>query len=268
MPRSFLTRRRCLSCFPARPVRYVAWLRQSGPGGWEASSAFSLANVAGAPALLVDEVLRLRSEGMSAAHLALLLDASASAAEVRAEHVEAELVWTGPDAGVGVSRDTSVVVRELFGLAQRDVLVSTFVVRQAGVVFRPLGVRMDEHPTLRVRVFLHIGREWRDTTMESELLREFADELGREWPSSRRPEVYYDPRGLVEDGSLRATWHAKCVVIDDEVGFITSANFTEWAQERNVEAGVLIRSREFVRQLRGQFESLIEAKLVRRLPGF
>jgi phosphatidylserine/phosphatidylglycerophosphate/cardiolipin synthase-like enzyme len=49
---------------------------------------------------------------------------------------------------------------------------------------------------------------------------------------------------------------------------ITSANFTEWAHQRNVEAGVLIRNREFVRQLRQQFESLIEEKLVRRLPGF
>jgi hypothetical protein len=45
-------------------------------------------------------------------------------------------------------------------------------------------------------------------------------------------------------------------------------DLTEWAHQRNVEAGVLIRNREFVRQLRQQFESLIEGKLVRRLPGF
>ena len=42
----------------------------------------------------------------------------------------------------------------------------------------------------------------------------------------------------------------------------------EWAHQRNVEAGVLIRNAEFVRQLRQQFDSLIETKLVRRLPGF
>jgi phosphatidylserine/phosphatidylglycerophosphate/cardiolipin synthase-like enzyme len=218
--------------------------------------------------MLVDGVLRLKGEGMSAAHLALLLDACASAADARAGHVDAELVWTGPEAGAARSRDTAVVVRELFGLAQHDVVVSTFVVRQAAAVFRSLAERMDQKPKLRVRLFLHVGREWRDTTIESELLREFAEELARVWPSPRRPEVYYDPRGLFEDANIRATWHAKCVVVDDEVAFVTSANFTEWAQERNVEAGVLVRSREFVRQLRQQFESMIEARLVRRLPGF
>jgi phosphatidylserine/phosphatidylglycerophosphate/cardiolipin synthase-like enzyme len=198
----------------------------------------------------------------------LLLDASAVATEACASHVGADLVWTGPEAGAARNRDTGVVVRELFGEALRDVLVSTFVVRQANHVFRPLAERMDQLPELRVRLFLHVGRGWRDTTIESEVLREFAEELGREWPSTRRPQVYYDPRGLTEGAVGRATWHAKCVVVDDHVAFVTSANFTEWAQERNVEAGVLVRSKEFVRQLRHQFDSLIESKLARRLPGF
>src|SRR5438105_1521320 len=231
-------------------------------------SAFSLAKAADPPQSLIDAVLQLKAEGISPAHLAMLLDARASAAEARAGHVDAELVWTGPEAGAARSRDTAVVVRELFGVAQRDVIVSTFVVRQAAAVFRPLAERMHQVQDLRVRLFLHVGREWRDTTLESELLREFAEELAREWPSVERPEVYYDPRGLLEDADRRATWHAKCVVIDDDVGFVTSANFTEWAQERNVEAGVVVRNKEFVRQLCQQFESLIEGKFVRRLPGF
>lgn len=46
---------------------------------------------------------------------------------------------------------------------------------------------------------------------------------------------------------------------------MTSANFTEWAQDRNVEAGVLVRSRSFNAQLRQEFESLVRAKLVVRL---
>jgi len=80
--------------------------------------------------------------------------------------------------------------------------------------------------------------------------------------------VYYDPRGLLEDADHRATWHAKCVVVDDDVGFVTSANFTEWAQDRNVEAGGVVRNREFVRRLRQQFEALIGGRRVRRVPGF
>jgi phosphatidylserine/phosphatidylglycerophosphate/cardiolipin synthase-like enzyme len=231
-------------------------------------TAFSLAKAADPPQALIDAVLRLKADGMAPAHQALLLDAYAVAAESRAGHVDAELVWTGPEAGVARSRDTGVVVRELFTAARHDVIVSTFVVHQAAAVFRPLADRMNDVCDLRVRLFLHVGRGRHDTTLDSELLREFAEKLGHEWPSGRRPEVYYDPRGLLEDGDHRATWHAKCVVIDEDFAFVTSANFTEWAQERNVEAGVVIKNKEFVRQIRHQFESLIEGKLVRRLPGF
>jgi hypothetical protein len=55
--------------------------------------------------------------------------------------------------------------------------------------------------------------------------------------------------------------------VDDEIAFVTSANFTEWAQERNLEAGVLVRDVGFARSLRNQFESLIAASGLRLLPG-
>jgi phosphatidylserine/phosphatidylglycerophosphate/cardiolipin synthase-like enzyme len=251
----------------AGTLRRLADAFRSGQLGAHAS-AFSIAKIAAAPQPVIDEVVRLQAEGISPNHLTLLLEANAAIAEARAGHVEAQLVWTGPESRTAQSRDTSVVVQELFGHARRDVLVSTFVVHQAATVFAPLARRMDELPELRARLFVHVGREWRDTVLDSELLREFGEELGREWPSARRPEVYYDPRGLLEQSEQRATWHAKCVVVDDDVALITSANFTDWAHHRNVEAGVLIRNREFVRQLRQQFESLIDARLVRRLPGF
>jgi phosphatidylserine/phosphatidylglycerophosphate/cardiolipin synthase-like enzyme len=57
-------------------------------------------------------------------------------------------------------------------------------------------------------------------------------------------------------------------LVDDELALVTSANFTEWAHQRNVEAGVLLRNRHFAGQLLQQFEGLIQAKQVRRLPGF
>lgn len=179
----------------------------------------------------------------------------------------AELVWTGPEGHGAFSRDTSVVVRELFERAQHSILLSTFVVHQGRTVFEPLAKRMDEVPALHVQMFLHVGRGPRDTRYESEILREFASEFKANWPGSRLPEVFYDPRALATESRERATWHAKCVVVDDSVAFVTSANFTEWAQQRNVEAGVLVREARFAVQLRGQFEGLVDAQLVHRVPG-
>jgi phosphatidylserine/phosphatidylglycerophosphate/cardiolipin synthase-like enzyme len=99
-------------------------------------------------------------------------------------------------------------------------------------------------------------------------LREFAVHFGEQWPWPKRPEVYYDPRTVTHDKADSATWHAKCVLVDEELAFVTSANFTEWAHQRNVEAGVLMKNRHFADQLRQQFEGLIQSKQVRRLPGF
>lgn len=228
-------------------------------------SAFSLKRAAPCSSEFAAEVLRLSEEGMSPPHLAMLLNAAAEAAEARAGQTSAELVWTGPELPGVSSRDTSVVVRELWAQAEHDVIVSTFVIQGIESVFLPLAERMSERPDLRVRLFLHIGRTPRDTSLDSELLREFTANFTKRWPTDRRPEVYYDPRGLSTDPATRATWHAKCVAVDDELAFVTSANFTEWAQDRNVEAGVLVRSRSFNAQLRQQFDSLVRAKLVARL---
>jgi phosphatidylserine/phosphatidylglycerophosphate/cardiolipin synthase-like enzyme len=232
-------------------------------------TAFKLSTVSQCPAALVADLQRLSEEGISSAHLALLLETSAEVAEARLVQAEAtELVWTGPESTVSHSRDTAVVVEELFASATRSVLVSTFAIQQGQRVFAPLAARLDALPELSARLFVHVGREWKDTREDSELLREFAHSLASRWPGTRRPGVFYDPRTLSTDPGVRASWHAKCVLVDDEVAFVTSANFTEWAQQRNVEAGVLVRSRDFARQLRAQFDSLVQVKAVRRLPEF
>jgi phosphatidylserine/phosphatidylglycerophosphate/cardiolipin synthase-like enzyme len=56
-------------------------------------------------------------------------------------------------------------------------------------------------------------------------------------------------------------------VIDHARAFITSANLTEGAQERNIESGVLVSDRGLAQALTAQFESLVQTKALRRLPG-
>lgn len=232
-------------------------------------SGFALSSTGGCPAPLAADLLRLSQEGISSNHLALLLEAAAQVAEANLKLASAaELVWTGPETAVSHSRDTSVVVDELFTAATESVLVSTFAIQQGRRVFARLATRMEDLPALSVRLFVHVGRGRTDTREDSEVLREFSDALKGQWPGSRRPEVFYDPRTLSTDAATRASWHAKCVLIDDQVAFVTSANFTDWAQQRNVEAGVLVRNPHFTAQLRAQFDVLVGAKSVRRLPGW
>lgn len=232
-------------------------------------SEFAIAQVAPCPAVLVETLLRLSAEGMAAPHLGLVLSLAADAAETRMQRdVSAELVWTGPEASNAGTRDTAVVIDDLFANAQGSIVVSTFTVHDPRRVFRTLAERLDTRQELRARLVVHIGRKPGDTRVESMLAYEYAQWLRDGWPGDRRPEVYYDPRGLSMDGAVRASWHAKFVVVDEEIAFVTSANFTEWAQQRNVEAGVLLRNRHFAEQLTRQVDGLIRSNEVVRLSTF
>jgi phosphatidylserine/phosphatidylglycerophosphate/cardiolipin synthase-like enzyme len=108
----------------------------------------------------------------------------------------------------------------------------------------------------------------RDARSNEELTREFAERFRQnEWPGERLPLVYFDPRSLQGGTGPRACLHAKCIVVDDERAFVTSANFTEAAQERNLEAGVLVELTVLARALRTQFESLVSSRSLVRLAG-
>jgi len=201
---------------------------------------------------------QLDDEGLRPAHLALVIDTIAQTRACEApEGKTLDLVWSGPAAKGLANRDTGSVVRELFNSANEEVLLAGYAVHQGRDVLRSLAERMDGQPALRVRMFLDIQRNLGDTSPSPALLSEFAHRFRtREWPGSRLPEVFHDPRSLALDTVKRSSLHAKCVVVDRCMAFVSSANFTEAAQERNIEVGVLIRSRTFAEQLADHFEIL------------
>ena len=107
-----------------------------------------------------------------------------------------------------------------------------------------------------------------DTSRPSEILRHFADRFkSHEWPGSRLPEVYYDPRRSANRYLHSHQPPRECVVIDERTAFVLCANFTEAAQIRNIEVGALIRVEAFAEQLARHFLGLAEQHLLERLPG-
>lgn len=50
--------------------------------------------------------------------------------------------------------------------------------------------------------------------------------------------------------------HSKVVIVDSSIALVTSANFSDAAAHRNLEAGVLIRDPEFASKVRQRFTSL------------
>jgi hypothetical protein len=97
-----------------------------------------------------------------------------------------DLVWTGPETFGVSNRDTGVVVRELFGGAESEVLVAGFAVSQGHVVFKRLAERMEERPGLRVKLFLDVQRQPADTSPPADQRRRFAHRFRtQEWPGER-----------------------------------------------------------------------------------
>ncbi|AVH68329.1 DISARM system phospholipase D-like protein DrmC [Nostoc sp. 'Peltigera membranacea cyanobiont' N6] len=241
------------------------------------SPPFSISNVANyIPAALnrdiVDELNRLNVMGVHFQHIAYtlrLLAEERSTSQAVSDRVD--LVWTGPEIAGSQSRDTSVVVRELFSTAKISVLISSFAIdkrQKARELFMVLAERMDFNPELNVRMFLNVNRPHNNEVPTSTLLREFANSFRQDiWPGKRLPEVFHDPRSLTVGVESKACLHAKCVVVDKERVLVTSANFTEAAHERNIEAGVLLNDPVTAIALQMQFESLVTRNILCRIPG-
>ncbi len=177
-----------------------------------------------------------------------------------------QLVWTGPEVPGSRSRDTAVVVGELLAQAERRIVVAAYALFQGRQMLAPLAARMEERPDLEVRMFLNAMKDPAALDAADTVSRFAADFRKKEWPGKRLPEVYYDPRALETTKEKRAVLHAKCVVVDTRRSLVTSANFTEAAHERNIEAGVLVDDPAFAAALEYQFSSLVTAGILKRLP--
>ena len=228
----------------ALPTRILADLSQALLDGRLTGGATAIMIRYAVPAVgerAAAELSSLLDSGLGPQHAALLLDALAAELEPRANAAVLELVTSGPDIA-GTTRDTGVVLRELFAEAEHRVLVVGFAVHQGREIFSALADRMHQRSDLAVRLCLDVRRPPGDTTRSDALLRRFAERFVRqEWPGPRLPEVFYDPRSLAEVGpALRASLHAKCIVVDGMRVFIGSANLTEAAQLRNIEIGVAV----------------------------
>lgn len=218
---------------------------------------------AGGPGGIRDELQRLHERGINGKAVAYAIKL---AAQAESGVSRPDLVWSGPEVRGLHARDTRPVFEELVGGAQTSLWISSYTYYDGPKAFELLARRMDQVPGLQTTLLLNIKRDWGDSSPSDELVRRFTDALwSNGWPGTRRPDVFYDPRSLLVD-SDRAVLHAKAVVADDAVAFVTSANLTEKAFDDNIEVGVLSRDRALATSLSKHFRVLIEREMLLALP--
>ena len=209
----------------------------------------------------------LAQRQVSPSQIALILRSFAAGRQVNPSVSELiDIVVSGPDVAA-TARDTGVVIRQLFNKAKERVLAVGYAVHQGRSVFRDLADRLDADDSLKATLCLEVRREQTNTSLDSQVVGRFARNfVENEWPGTRLPRLYYDPRSLAPGGPVHSALHAKCVVIDGREALVTSANFTEAAQERNIELGLLVNSPAIAGQIEEHFYSLIRNGHLERLP--
>lgn len=237
--------------------------------GWisAASPDTQFHTYAGDQASALREWLReLSATGFTPAQGARLVLAVQAGRE-RDQSLAPDLVVSGPDVPGVPTADTYAVVQSLFQEATTEVVIAGYAFYNARRLFERLAEQRDKHPDLKILMHVDVPRKHGDTTSGTALLARYAEEFReKHWPWLPMPEIYFDPRALQTETRAHASMHAKMVAIDRRKILITSANFTEAAQQRNVELGVLCSLPYLAERVCNYFAGLRQSGQLQRLP--
>ena len=247
----------------------LAALATAVEAGWLASSSPEAAftSIAGNEGLRVAQWLQqLESDGFSPKQTARLITAVLAGRE-RDRALMPELVMSGPDVAGVPTADTHSVVQSLFQQAETEVLIAAYAFYNGRALFEGLASRKAANPNLKVMFHVDVPRKHGDTSSADAIILRFSQDFQeRHWPWTPPPEIFFDPRALETDAKVRASLHAKVVIIDRRLLFIGSANFTEAAQQRNIEIGVLCSVPYLAERVSSYFEGLRKSGQLRTLP--
>ena len=181
-----------------------------------------------------------------AAQVAALMDGSGAI----------ELVWTGPKTGLIPTRRTEQVILEAIDSAKDDIFLATYVFYKASSIVDALNAATSRG--VDVNILLESSSE-HGGAIRGDSVKTMADAV----PGAT---IYvWDPVAKKSEGdALSASVHAKCAVADNRLAFITSANLTSAALERNMELGLLIRGGSVPERLQSHLNALITTKMIKK----
>ena len=185
------------------------------------------------------------------------------------------LVTTRPGGTRGRSIDTPVVLRRLFQQAEREVLLAGFRVTERSILEH---LRRPAGQELKVRLYVDLnpsvdvyGRKNPHPPDDLEVypMVWWNDFLEKIWPEDLPPpRGWYSPLTLHPgtDGLWRSM-HVKTAVVDGTRWLVTSANFTDRGQFRNLELGALVEDKDACTRVKAHFDLLVAQEVFMSFPG-
>lgn len=236
---------------PAKVRTVASALRGLATPG-AAPAANTLADTPAARAAVARVVAAWGQEQASGDEVAGML-LGASEARIRIEReLSVELVWTGPTTRFVPTRRTEQVLLDLIASATTELFLVSFVAYDVHSVVVALNDAASRG--VRVRVLIEASNE-HGGTLDKNLVPKMRTSV----PSAE----IFTWRERVEpfvDGKV----HAKVAAVDGARAFITSANLTGHALEKNMEAGVLINGGPVPKTLSDHLQALIDVRIIDR----
>ena len=224
-------------------------IRQAGTS----KAASSLSSVVGTPAAagVVDQLVDAwRTTSVAADELASMLLAAGHVFTKVANQQSTELVWTGPTTPFVSARRTEQALLQVINAAEQTLFITSFVAYDVSTIVKALNAAAARG--VAISMLLELSQDHGGSIS--------FDAIGKMSALVPAAKLYAwrDKADPFSDGRV----HAKVASADGRVCFITSANLTGHAMEKNMEAGVLISGGQIPKLLLDHLQALVGTKTV------
>lgn len=193
-----------------------------------------------------------RESSISGAELSAMIKA-ASYVQIKVSGEQIiELVWTGPSSHLVPTRKTERALIQVIQHAQERLFLTSFVAYKVDEIIESLKLAIERG----VKVSILLERSESDGGAVSN--------DGISAMKKTLPEASVFAWDSKAESFMGGKVHAKVAVADEKVCFISSANLTGHAMEKNMEAGVLIEGGTVPEKLHRHLEALITTKQLTR----
>ena len=185
--------------------------------------------------------------------LAGLIEGVAQGALLQKESEGTEVVWTGPDTNMVPVRRSAQVLKSLIDRADDKVFIVSYVSFNLPEVDE--SIRHALKRNVQVNLLLETTDKRNNDRFLSDATRYLENFTGInvfQWPTENRPPV----------GQSVASVHAKCAVADGREAFVTSANLTEAAMDKNIELGLLVTGGPIPKEISNHLFSLVDQNVI------
>ncbi len=215
-----------------------------------ATSVLSLVSAPRALELLGQLLNEWKLQDVSAVELSAMLIASSYTQSKIMKESSVELVWTGPTSRFVAPRRTEQALLQVIHAAERELFITSFVAYNVESIVKALNAACKKGVTL---------------TMLLELSQDDGGSIDIDVISRMKKLVplarvyaWKEKSGEFENGRV----HAKVVVADKSACFITSANLTGYAMEKNMELGLLMEGGEVPGLIMDHLQALVSTKVL------